>query len=105
MMRNIVEPLLEVEDIINYHMEIIHKLAEIADTTLKDDLKAKAAVISSMCNIWSYLKPVHIWIRDQNRSQANFYDELDKYLSNYGKHPLDIKDLLPNVPKAKKGKK
>jgi len=106
-MRNINEALLEVEDIINYNIETIHKLAEVANTIAKDNLNEQASIAKSIACIWNYLKPVHKWIREQNQSQIKFYDELDKYLDNQAKLTLEAKSLV--VPekalKSKKGKK
>lgn len=101
-MRNIAEPLYEVETIINHNMELIHKLADTSKTILADKPEAQAALVEAMTQIWFYLKPVHIWVRDQNPAQKEFYDELDKYLEMAENRSLNVKDL---VPKTKRGKK
>lgn len=104
-MRNIAEPLVEVENIINHNMEIIHKLVEISNTNFKGDSKKQEVLINAMSTIWFYLKPVHLWIRDQNPAHKEFYDELDKYLEMQANRSLEIKDLMPITPKAKRKKK
>ena len=104
-MRNIAEPLFELQDIINYNMESIHKLAELGNTIAKDNPKEQEAIVKAMCCLWGYLKPVHTWIRDQNPSNSSFYDELDKYIAEDNKRSLDVKSLAPQPIKTKKGKK
>jgi len=100
-MRTITEALIEVEDIINYNMETLHKLAEVANTIAKGNLKEQESLAKSIACLWNYLKPVHRWIREQNPKQEEFYNELDKYLEAESKRPLEVKSLTPK----KKGKK
>lgn len=104
MMRNINEALLEVEDIINYNMETLHKLAEIANTIAKDNISEQEALAKSIACLWLYLKPVHKWIREQNQPQIKFYDELDKYLENQSKLALEAKSLAVSKESVKKSK-
>ena len=100
-MRTITEALIEVEDIINYNMETLHKLAEVANTIAKGNLKEQESLAKSIACLWNYLKPVHRWVREQNPKQEEFYNELDKYLATEEKRPLEVKTLAPK----KKGKK
>lgn len=104
-MRNIAEPLMELQDIINHNMEAIHKLAEMGNTIAKDNAKDQDAIVKTMCCLWGYLKPVHTWIREQNPNNVKFYDELDKYIEKANKRSLDVKSLAPKPVKSKKGKK
>ena len=96
------EPLMELEDIINYNMDSIHKLAEMGSTIAKDNPKEQEAIVKAMCCLWNYLKPVHKWIREQNPDKATFYDELDNFIAAAEKCSLDVKSLAPKVKKAKK---
>ena len=104
-MKNITEALLDVEDIINYNMETLHKLAEFANTVSKDNIKEQEALAKSIACLWSYLKPVHRWIREQNPKQENFYNELDKYLDAQEKHSLDVKNLAVAEQAVKSSKR
>lgn len=97
---------MELEDIINYNMDSIHKLAEMGTTIAKDNPKEQEAIVKAMCCLWNYLKPIHKWIREQNPDRATFYDELDNYIALSDKRSLDVKSLTPNAkPKAKKAVK
>lgn len=101
-MRNIAEPLYEVETIINHNMEIIHKLAEIANTSFKDNPQVQRILGDAVSYLWFYLKPVHIWIRDQNPAQKEFYDLLDTHLKEQENRSLEVKDLVSGKKKGKK---
>ena len=101
-MRNIMEPLMELEEIINYNMDSIHKLAEMGTTIAKDNPKEQEAIVKAMCCLWNYLKPVHKWIREQNPGKATFYDELDNYIALSDKRSLDVKSLTPKAKRAVK---
>lgn len=100
-MRTITEALVEVEDIINYNMETLHKLAEVANTIAKGNLKEQESLAKSIACLWNYLKPVHRWIREQNPTQEEFYNELDKYLAAQANPVVEVK----SVGNKKKGKK
>jgi hypothetical protein len=90
-MRTIAEPLIELEEIINYNLDAIHKLAQIANTQCKDNLKEQESIAKTIGCLWNYLKPVHRWIREQNPNQAAFYDELDKYIEEENKRASEVK--------------
>ena len=100
-MRTIGEPLLELEDIINYNMETIHKLAHIANTQCKDNLEEQKHIAKTIGCLWLYLKPVHRWIREQNPDNVKFYDELDKYLEEESKRSPEVKSVAPKTKKTK----
>ena len=118
-MRNISEPLIELEEIINLNLDTIHKLAQIANNKCKDNLEEQKHLSRSIGCLWLYLKPVHKWIREINPAQAKFYDELDRYLTEEAKRSTQVKseantyveDLsaamtqLNPAPKGKKGSK
>jgi hypothetical protein len=99
-MRTIAEPLIELEEIINYNLEAIHKLAQIANIQCKDNVEEQKSIAKAVGCLWNYLRPVHKWIREQNPNNTAFYDELDKYLEEEAKRSAPVK--IEAKPEKKK---
>jgi ABC-type uncharacterized transport system YnjBCD substrate-binding protein len=97
-MRNINEVLYELEDIINSNLDTLHKLKDVAKTLERPD--EQIAMAKSIACLWEYLKPVHRWIREVNKGNEAFYDELDKYIGNNEKHATPLNPII--VPEASK---
>jgi hypothetical protein len=104
-MRNLAEPLIEIENIINYNLDVMGKIVELSKTTFKENEAAQDLLMRTICIIWENLRPVHQWIRDQNQPKKEFFDELDRFIAGEAKPALDVKNLVPNARKQKKGKK